>query len=192
MPHSFVNTLEHKHRLRTEMRAKRRGHPHNTPASFQAMSEGFLRHIALKEGSVISSYHAFNDEMDPDFLTHALRARGHKIALPIVVGKGLPLAFRHYDKGDVLEANAMGLHEPLATAPLVEPDVMLVPLLAFDPLRNRLGYGGGFYDRTIAGLHRRKPILTVGIAYAYQQLPEILTEPHDIRLDKIVTEINVL
>ena len=86
----------------------------------------------------------------------------------------------------------MGLHEPLATAPLVEPDVMLVPLLAFDPLRNRLGYGGGFYDRTIAGLHQRKSILTVGIAYAYQQLPEIPTEPHDIRLDKIVTEINVL
>lgn len=192
MPHSFDHVFEHKHRLRAEMRAKRTGHADNNPASFKKLAEIFTRGIQLKPGSVISSYRAFRDEMDPHHLNEVLRAQGHKIALPIVVGKGLPLVFRLYEPGDALVANPMGIHEPLATGPAVEPDIMLVPLLAFDILRNRLGYGGGFYDRTIAGLHIAKPVMTIGIGYAYQQVPQVPTGPNDRRLDRIVTEINVL
>ena len=192
MPHTGILLFEHKQRLREEMRAKRQGHADNHAGTFKNMAALFVRDIELKPGSIVSSYHAFRDEMDPHHLNEALRAQGHKIALPVVVGKGLPLAFRLFEKDDVLARNAMGLHEPLPSGPEVVPDVLLVPLLAFDVLRNRLGYGGGFYDRTIAGIYAHKPVMTVGIAYDYQKVPHVPVGPHDRQLDRIVTEVNVL
>jgi 5-formyltetrahydrofolate cyclo-ligase len=195
MPRSVIS--EQKDRLRAEMRAKRQEHARNASPScqslaWQKMAELFLRHISLDAGVIIASYCAFGNEMNPQLLAEALRAQGHKIALPVVAGKGLPLVFRTYEKGGVLIANTMGIEEPAPDNPVTEPDVLLAPMLAFDSLGNRLGYGGGFYDRTIAGLRLRKPLLTIGIAYAYQQLPQIAAEAHDMRLDKIVTEIDIV
>ena len=94
--------------------------------------------------------------------------------------------------GDKLAAGAMGIMEPVAKAPLVEPDVLLVPLLAFDSRGYRLGYGAGYYDRTLTELRQRKKILAIGIAYAGQEVPEVPIESHDARLDKIATETKVL
>jgi 5-formyltetrahydrofolate cyclo-ligase len=85
----------------------------------------------------------------------------------------------------------MGIPEPLPTAPQLEPDILLVPLLAFDKNRNRLGYGGGFYDRTIAYLRQFQPLMAVGIAYSFQEVENVPTGTHDIALDQVVTEVNV-
>jgi 5-formyltetrahydrofolate cyclo-ligase len=117
---------------------------------------------------------------------------GHKIVLPVIIGKKKPLIFRVYEQGDRLLANPLGIFEPTSTAPGLGPDVVLVPLLAFDSKRNRLGYGGGYYDRTIKRIRAQKPVLTIGIACAYQEVPDIPTGPNDVPLDKIVTEKGVL
>jgi 5-formyltetrahydrofolate cyclo-ligase len=86
----------------------------------------------------------------------------------------------------------MNILEPLPSRPRVEPDVLLVPLLAFDRHLHRLGYGGGYYDRTLKLLRKQKPVLAVGIAYACQEVEVVPVTPNDARLDKIVTEIQVL
>ena len=182
---------EQKHRLRTAMREKRRVSANNADGTFNKLAENFLHNIALKKGGVVASYCAIHQEIDPAQLIDGLRAQGHPIALPVITGKREPLIFRLYEQGDRLLINAMGVLEPASTAPKVEPDVLLIPLLAFDRQRNRLGYGAGYYDRTIADLLTRKPVLTIGLAYAYQEIAEIPTGPNDVRLDSIVTEIAI-
>jgi 5-formyltetrahydrofolate cyclo-ligase len=182
---------EQKRRLRAEMRDKRRALENNNKESPAQLADIFLRHIRLEKDAVVASYCAVRDEMDPAALNEALRAKKHKIALPVITGKRKPLIFRLYEPGDRLLANPLSILEPSSSAQGVEPDVLLIPLLAFDRERNRLGYGGGYYDRTIKELRARKPILAFGIAYACQEVAEIPTGPNDIPLDRIVTEINI-
>ena len=188
----FPSSLfDQKRRLRAEMREKRSANPSNNRHSFRMLADVFICNVQLEEPRVVASYCAFGDEMDPAPLTEDLRARGHKIALPLIVGKRAPLDFRLYEQGDRLLSNDRGILEPAAEAAAVLPDILLVPLLAFDARRNRLGYGGGYYDRTIADLRARKSVLAVGIGYACQQADEVPMGPHDIRMDKIVTELGV-
>ena len=173
------------------MRKLRHATAKENPLSGHQLADVFERYIQLEPTRLIASFHAFRDELDPRLLTDRLRALGHKIALPSIIGKGQALAFHMYEPGDTLTPNPIGIQEPLRTATKVEPDIVLVPLLAFDLARNRLGYGGGYYDRTIAELKTRKNILAIGIAYASQQVTAIPTGPHDVPLDKIITEVNI-
>lgn len=159
---------------------------------FHKLAEVFLRHIRLDEGAVVASYCAVNGEMNPLPLNEALRERGHKISLPVIAGKNKPLVFRTFEPGDELFENSFGIPEPTLTSECVDPEVLLIPLLAFDRRRNRLGYGGGYYDRTIAYLRSHKPVLTLGLAYACQEIIEIPVGPNDVKLDKIVTESGVI
>ena len=188
IPHSLQ---EHKKHLRTEMRAKRRSLHDETPHAANALRDVFTVNLQLEEPAVIAAYLAFRGEIDPAPLMESLRAKGHKIALPVIVGKRMPLIFRLYENNDVLIPNDMDILQPAESAPLIEPDVLLIPLLAFDRARNRLGYGGGYYDRTIAGLRTHKQILTIGLAYASQEVAAVPTGENDIRLDHIATEVNV-
>ncbi len=151
----------------------------------------FMRHVRLEKGEVIASYVAAHQELDPAPLTDLLRLRGHKIALPVVVGKAAPLVFRLHEPKDLLIPNAFGILEPSLAAQAIEPDLLLVPLLAFDKARQRLGYGGGYYDRTIAELRQRKTLRVIGIAYSFQEVDEVPVGPNDIPLDLIVTERDV-
>jgi 5-formyltetrahydrofolate cyclo-ligase len=189
--HLLTPLQEQKSLLRIAMREKRRVSDKNNYQYFNKLEDIFLRHIVLEKGAVIASYCAIRNEMDPATLSETLRARGHKIALPVVASKGAPLLFRLYEQGDRLLSNPMGLLEPSAEAQEVDPDILLVPLLAFDSKRNRLGYGGGYYDRTITKLRAQKPILALGIAYAYQEIGAVPVGPNDTPMDKIVTELNV-
>ncbi len=182
---------EQKHRLRMAMREKRHASANDLAGTFNKLAENFLHNIVLKEGTVVASYCAIHQEIDPAPLINGLRTQGHPIALPVITGKREPLLFRLYEQGDRLLANPMSILEPASTSPEVEPDVLLIPLLAFDRQRNRLGYGGGYYDRTIAHLLTRKLVRTFGLAYAYQEIAEIPTGPNDVRLDSIVTEIAI-
>ncbi|HJW41489.1 MAG TPA: 5-formyltetrahydrofolate cyclo-ligase, partial [Rhizomicrobium sp.] len=142
------------------------------------------------------------DEADPRALMAALSAKGHPLALPCVEA-GRPLIFRGWKMGDAMHANAAayGIPEPLASAATVVPSLVLVPLLAFDAGGHRLGYGGGYYDRTLSLLARgqmppanpsaRAPLLAVGVAYAGQEIEALPREAHDHPLDMIVTENGV-
>lgn len=136
-------------------------------------------------GAVVSFYWPMGDEADPRALAARLAARGHALALPVTVKKGAPLVFRAWREGDRLIVHAFGMHEPVATAPEVKPDVLLVPLLAFDARGHRLGYGGGFYDRTLAALDIK---LAIGIAYAGQETETLPIHERDHPLDMVVTE----
>ena len=121
-------------------------------------------------------------------VAHALAARGHALALPVVVAKKSPLHFREWREGDALVVHPFGMHEPGPHARTVTPDVLLIPLLAFDAQGTRLGYGGGFYDRTLASLAAKRAI---GIAYAGQEVAELPCHDHDHPLDSVVTENGV-
>ena len=116
-----------------------------------------------------------------------LASAGHPLCLPVMAGRGLPLVFRLWTPGDQTSAAVWGIGEPLPSAPAVEPDVMLVPLLAFDARGYRLGYGGGFYDRTIAQLRNQKPVLTIGIAFDEQRVESVPHVDYDQRLDWVLT-----
>jgi 5-formyltetrahydrofolate cyclo-ligase len=184
-----LSLQEKKRLLRAE--ARKRGRTGESGEVTRKLMENFLQNIRLEKGAVVASYCAVHDEMNMTVLNETLCAKGHPIALPVITGKGKPMIFRIYQEGDRLLANPLGILEPTSAAQGVEPDVLLIPLVAFDRRLNRLGYGGGYYDRTIKKLRIHKPILTLGIAYACQEITEIPVGPNDVPLDKIITETDV-
>ena len=115
-----------------------------------------------------------------------------RLALPVVVERDRHLDFRAWSPGDDLEAGDHGTWHPYPSAPLVVPDVVLVPLLAFDRAGWRLGYGGGYYDRTLQGLRRAAPVTTIGIGFAAQEVMTVPHDGHDQRLDWIATETGLI
>jgi 5-formyltetrahydrofolate cyclo-ligase len=152
------------------------------------LAEAMLAQHAPPKGAIIAGYWPMGDEMDPRPLMLALASRGHAIALPVTPPRGQPLAFHAWAPGAALRPGPMGTSEPVAGEEL-RPDVVLVPLLAFDRAGRRLGYGGGYYDRTLAALPGAKAI---GIAYAGQEMPEVPAGPQDMRLPLIATEDSVI
>ena len=140
--------------------------------------------LSISKGSVIGGYHALPDEADPALLLERLVELGCHIAYPRVAGKGAALEFHRVPDGEVLAPGAFGIHEPLAIWPRATPNVLLVPLLAFDRCGHRLGYGGGFYDRTLARLN----VPAIGIAYAGQEVASLPRQAHDRTLDMVLTE----
>src|SRR5690606_6499006 len=143
-------------------------------------------------------YWPFGDEVDSRPLLHHFHEQGHVCAVAAVVARGRPLVFRRWRPGQTFVAGSLGEPAPPPDAPEVKPELLLVPLLAFDRRGYRLGYGGGYFDRTIAML-RAAPdmagvggVLAVGLAYAAQEVPALPTEGHDQRLDWIVTETEII
>lgn len=126
-------------------------------------------------------------EIDPTPLMLRLLNEGYGLALPVMEAKGKPLVFRAWKPGDPMRDVKWGIREPLETALTVEPDVILGPLLAFDRLGYRLGYGGGFYDRTLARLRAMKPVIAIGLAFDEQRVDAVPHEDYDERLDWILT-----
>jgi 5-formyltetrahydrofolate cyclo-ligase len=116
-----------------------------------------------------------------------LRAEGYRICLPVMQGKARPLLFRAWDAGDPLAERMWGIREPLPSAPEVDPDVILAPLLAFDRAGHRLGYGAGFFDRTLVAARERKPIIAIGLAYDEQEVDAVPHLDYDQRLDWVLT-----
>jgi len=141
------------------------------------------------EPRTISGFKSFSDEIDVMPLMARLAREGWRTALPVVMGRGRPLMFRAWAPGEPTVAGAWSIPVPLETAPELEPDVLLVPMLAFDGAGFRLGYGGGFYDRTLAALRAKKPVVAVGVAYAAQEVAELPHGFYDEPLDWILTEL---
>ena len=141
-----------------------------------------------KPGAAVSAYWPIRSEISPRPLVDLLAAKGFRTALPVMTGAGKPLRFRLWTPGDDLEKGPLGLSEPLAAAPEVEPDIVFAPLAAFDARGGRIGYGGGNFDATLAALRAKKTVLAAGLAYAIQEIDAAPHEAHDQRLDFVVTE----
>ena len=138
--------------------------------------------------ATIGGYWPKGDELDLRSALTDLSAAGHETCLPVVSGVAWPLLFRLWRPGHPLVPGAFRIMEPMADAPLVQPSIVLVPMLAFDADGWRLGYGGGFYDRTLAVLREEAPVIAVGIAYAGQRVPNVPRDSYDQKLDWLVTE----
>lgn len=138
-------------------------------------------------GAIVSGFAAIGAEIDPMALMQALAAAGHPLALPVITTRGSSLIMRRWAPDQPLRSGQWGIREPLAAAPEVEPDVVLVPLLAFDRAGRRLGYGAGYFDRTIARLRAAKPLIAIGLAYVEQEVAEVPTNEHDEVLDWVLT-----
>lgn len=149
----------------------------------------FREHIDLAARAVLSAYLPVRAEFDVlPILRHA-HAQGCPTCLPVVLGRGRPLSFRHWAPGDPLVDGTFGIAVPAPEAETLEPAILLVPMLAFDDEGYRLGYGGGFYDRTLARRRTRAPApLAVGVAFAGQRIDRVPRGADDERLDWIVTE----
>ena len=138
-------------------------------------------------GAAVSAYAAMGSEIDAFPLLMRLSSVGYRLCLPVITPLGNPLIFRSWAPGDVLVPRKWGIREPADAAALIEPDVLLVPLLAFDAGGARLGYGGGYYDRTIARLRALKPVVAIGLAFDEQEIAAVPVEAHDERLDWVLT-----
>jgi 5-formyltetrahydrofolate cyclo-ligase len=137
--------------------------------------------------AMVSGFLGIGEEIDPTPLMLRLLGEGYGLCLPVMEGKGKPLLFRSWRPGDPLAETTWGIREPLPEAPAVDPDVILGPLLAFDAEGYRLGYGGGFYDRTLARLRALKPIVSIGVAFDEQRVDAVPHVDYDERLDWVLT-----
>jgi 5-formyltetrahydrofolate cyclo-ligase len=144
--------------------------------------------VTIGPGVIVSGFSPMKSEIDPIPLMRRLADIGAQLALPVVVAKGQPLVMRSWTVGDHLQAGTWGIREPELAAALVEPDVLIVPLLAFDRRGHRIGYGAGYYDMTLTALRQRKPVVAIGIAFAIQEIDAVPDEPGDARLDFVMTE----
>jgi 5-formyltetrahydrofolate cyclo-ligase len=144
--------------------------------------------VAVAPGTVVSGFSPVKSEISPLPLLRRLADAGANLALPVIAGRGQPLTMRAWSFGAPLVSGVWGIREPPADASEVFPDILIVPLLAFDRRGYRLGYGGGYYDRTIARLRAMKPVTAVGLAFAAQQIDQVPTTSRDERLDLVLTE----
>lgn len=182
-----------KEKLRQEARRQRdRLAKVADPDTFKGFSEAVLSVLEARDGSeTVAAYWPRGSEADIRVLMSDLQRVGHPIALPRVVEDEGPLEFRLFESGDPLSPGPFDVRQPAPEAPLVRPHILLVPLLAFDASGYRLGYGVGYYDRTLAALRKDHKILAIGIAYAGQMIDKVPREAHDEPLDLIATEEGV-
>jgi 5-formyltetrahydrofolate cyclo-ligase len=145
----------------------------------------------IASGMIVSGYSPIRSEIDPVPLMRKLAEQGAKLALPAVLARGKSLAFRAWSPDDRLMLGPLGILEPSPAAAELVPDIMLIPLAAFDASGHRIGYGAGHYDYTLAHLRKVKAIAAIGIAFAVQQIKAVPALPHDVALDYVLTEKKV-
>jgi len=144
--------------------------------------------VDIAPGTIVSAYSPIRSEVNPAPLMRALASQGARLALPAVLARGKALAFRAWSPNDRLMLGPLGILEPSPAAAEVVPDILLVPLAAFDCLGHRIGYGAGHYDYTLAHLRKVKPVTAIGLAFAAQEIDAVPVLQHDERLDYVLTE----
>jgi 5-formyltetrahydrofolate cyclo-ligase len=181
-------------RQKTEARAQakhrrdRAAREDSSGAAGAALRDRVLGAVAFPAACAVSAYWPMGSEIDSRPLIEALHARGHAIGLPVTLGRGAALVFRSWEPGLALVSGGFGTQIPGPARPEIRPEVLLVPLLAFDRSGFRLGYGGGFYDRTLAALRAAGAVRAVGLAYAAQEVAKVPHDDRDQGLDWVVTE----
>jgi 5-formyltetrahydrofolate cyclo-ligase len=144
--------------------------------------------VETKPGIVVAGYSPIRSELDPMPLMQALAAKGARLALPVITARGQSLIFRLFHPGDRLLPGPLGILEPSPAAAEIHPDIVLVPLAAFDRIGHRIGYGAGHYDRTLAHLHKSKSFVAIGLAFSDQEVAAVPALQHDVPLDYVLTE----
>ncbi len=183
-----ADPTEAKRALRKQAAARRDAAAGIAGEAGARLTETLLGADILPAGAAVSGFWPIGSEIDSRPLLRALAARGHVVALPVVVGRDRPLVFRAWAEDDAMAEGPWGIREPLESAAEVRPRVLFVPLLAFDRDGYRLGYGGGFYDRSIARLRAAGPVLAIGLAWAAQEVPAVPHDALDEPLDWVLTE----
>ena len=178
--------------LRREALARRDALPADVRAAAAQAIAARTFPIAVPPGAVVSGFMPMKSEINPLPLMRKLADAGAKLALPVVAGRGKPLIMRAFALGEPLASGVWGIREPTPDAAEVAPDILLVPLLAFDRRGHRIGYGAGYFDMTIAALRARKTVVAVGIAFAAQEIATVPDTPRDARLDLVLTEREVI
>jgi 5-formyltetrahydrofolate cyclo-ligase len=148
--------------------------------------------IDVPPGTVVAGFSAIRSEISPVPLMRRFAASGAQLALPGIVGRGHPLRFGAWTFGEELARGQWGIREPRADAPAVDPDVLIVPLAAFDRRGYRIGYGAGYYDLTLNALRAMKPITAIGLAFAIQEIDAVPAQSYDAALDLVLTEREVI
>ncbi len=183
----MTSIFTQKKQLRTEASARR-----TALAAKYDVGDRFIKifrnEIQLKPGMCVSGYYPIASEANVMLLLCDIGTRGFDTALPVVAGREDPLTFREWRESDPMDKGPFGIPEPRTNAEIIYPDVILAPLLAFDRTGNRLGYGGGYYDRTIIAIRQHKPVLAIGVAYAAQEVDSVPHDSEDVALDWVMTE----
>lgn len=147
--------------------------------------------LDITSSTVVAGYAPIRNEIDPVPLMRSLAGKGAALAMPAIAARDAALVFRAWMPGDALVRGALGTYEPPANAVEVAPDIVLVPLAAFDHAGHRIGYGAGYYDRTLEALRRRRTVTAIGLAFTVQEVPRVPAMSHDVRLDYVLTETGV-
>lgn len=142
----------------------------------------------LPPGTIVAGYSPIGTELDPAPLMRALESKGAVLALPVIIARDHALIFRAWRSQEDLVRGPYGIFQPSSDAPEVDPDIVLVPLAAFDRAGHRIGYGRGYYDRTLQNLRVMKKITVIGLAFAVQEIETVPRLPHDEQLDCVLTE----
>ena len=184
---------DYKALIRRDARANRSRARDRAPAdAAQRASRLLMDRIPIPTNAVIAGYIPVREEFDVLPAMDALLAQGNGGAMPVVTGPAQPLLFRRWDRSTDMTVGAYGIAVPADASPDCQPDVLLVPLLAFDRAGRRIGSGAGYYDRTLAALRARRPVLAVGVAFAAQEAGSLPFGRHDQRLDWVVTEAEAI
>ena len=160
-----------------------------------AAAQAIARHglpVEITPGTVLAGYSPIRSEIDPLPLMQALAAQGARLALPAIASRGQSLRFRVWSANDRLVRGPLGILEPSPAAAEIIPDIVLVPLAAFDQTGHRIGYGAGHYDRTLAHLRKSRHSTAIGLAFAAQQVEAVPALQHDVPLDYVLTETQIL
>jgi 5-formyltetrahydrofolate cyclo-ligase len=187
-----MSDLDHTKDLKSELRRMAMAQREALPATeriaaAQAIAARGLP-VTAAAGMVVSGYSPLKSEISPMPLLRRCSDAGADLALPVVIGRGKPLVMRAWAFGAPLDSGVWGIRQPTPAAPEVFPDILIVPLLAFDRRGHRIGYGAGYYDMTLARLRAMKPVTAIGIAFAAQEIDLVPTTPRDARLDFVLTE----
>jgi 5-formyltetrahydrofolate cyclo-ligase len=147
--------------------------------------------VEIADGAIVSGYSPIRSEIDPVPLMRSLAAKGARLALPVILARGRSLAFRAWSPGDRMVQGPLGILEPSPAAAELVPDIMLVPLAAFDRAGHRIGYGAGHYDYTLAHLRKVKAVVAIGVGFAAQEIEAIPALQHDVALDYVLTDTQI-
>ncbi len=156
-------------------------------AAAQAIAKRGLP-VEIAPGTVVAGYSPIRSELDPTPLMQTLAAQGARLALPVITARGQSLRFRVWHAGDRLLPGSLGILEPSPAAAEIVPDIVLVPLAAFDRTGHRIGYGAGHYDRTLAHLHKSKGFCGDRARLRGQEVAAVPALQHDVPLDYVLTE----
>jgi 5-formyltetrahydrofolate cyclo-ligase len=166
-----------------------------SPTLRQAAAEAIAARafpVAIAPGMIVSGFSPMKTEFNPIPLMRKLAEAGARLALPCIVGRGHALIMRAWDFGAPLAFGQWGIREPMTDAEEVAPDILIVPLAAFDRAGHRIGYGAGYYDMTIAALRAKKKVVAIGVAFAAQEISKVPATERDERLDLVLTEREVI